>query len=167
MSIYAHFVLVNEPKRMTSGLRAFQSPPRLYPTRCFTVSVLCCFRPVCSYICIETWTLSLASVLIGFRAQRCICGQRAGIFFFLLSAFTRASSIFYLQHSLNTAEWLKSCKQTLHLNVAFFLLFWKNASTATAGNYLSVLCQSVVKCLLFVMCKSLSFFLMMETCLKM
>lgn len=40
------------------------------------------------------------------------------------------------------------------LNVAF-LLFGKNALTVTAGNCLSVLCPSVVKCLLFVMCESL------------
>lgn len=135
-------------KRMTSGLRAFQSPPRLYPTSCFTVSVLWCFRPACSYICIDTWTHSLASALIGFRAQRCIWGQTAGMFFFLLSAFTQALSVFYLQHSLSTVEWFKSCKQTLHLNVAFWKLFEK----MLRRQLLETICQCCVSQLLNVYC---------------
>lgn len=52
LSIRAHFVLVCEPEKMTSGRWAFQPPPRLCPKTHFSVPVLCCFGAVCSYICI-------------------------------------------------------------------------------------------------------------------
>lgn len=52
LNIHARFVLVCEPEKMTSGQWAFQPPPRLCPKTRFSVSVLCCFGAVCSYICI-------------------------------------------------------------------------------------------------------------------
>lgn len=73
--------------------------------------------------------------------------RRGFFFFFPLSVFTCASSIFYSQRSLATAEWytydMKSCKQASHLllNVAF-LLFGKNALTVTAGNFVSAVSVS-------------------------
>lgn len=72
LSIHAHFVLMHEPEKMTSGQWAFQSPPRLCPKTRFSASVPCWFGAVCSYILHSHFLRfkSLMSALIGSRTQR-------------------------------------------------------------------------------------------------
>lgn len=170
VSVYAHFVLVYEPNRMTSAPWAFQSP-WMCPAKCFTVSVTSFFNLFFYFgvflnfnsNCICVFLDSPLNSSIPYWPQSFVLhldlndfpdvdlpfqGRIWNWLFFPLHQFTLwvLHFIFTVYSNavaclLTTAEW--SCVNT-SLVLKVLRRVWR---TVTAVKCLSMLCQSDVQCL--------------------
>lgn len=170
LSIHAHFVLVREPEKMTSGRWVFQSPPRLCPKTRFSASVLCWGGVFIHFAFKLSWIQSLMSVLIGSRTQRCTLRSSSCFFTELFKLHT--TDFFppplyqcLLAHNAVSIRSVLSPQQNESSpsnRWAFWKMLWQLL--------LEMICQCCVRQLLNVYCLSCAnhkcLFCIMETCLK-